>query len=179
LLFSQILLYDRHDSQREPVMKRTFGETVLLLLAIVMPTVATAEGNLLAPRQLEIIQTVMSADGRIDQALHSEFWELAPKKLRDDPSTQNKLAKMMDGSLAVGLLYQRETWNSIKASLYAGRVSKTPEYEKVKKQTLTIIPTEAYREGALRSIRNAEGLIKAIPNSKPNSSANGYINQSS
>lgn len=45
----------------------------------------------LTARQLEIMRTIRSVDGYIDEALHREFWSLMPSVMRNSPSAHQML----------------------------------------------------------------------------------------
>jgi len=128
----------------------------------------------LSPRQIEIIQTVLNPDGYISKKLHSEFWDLMPVEVRDDKQVRNDIVNFMDKNFLLSIQFTREGFASMKASIKAGRVVKTPGYESAKNKFNTSVPLQA-RQKIQKSIDNSEGMITAAAEAKPFQSNRGII----
>lgn len=147
--------------------------TIITLLIISTSSfVCASQGEELSQRQLEIVQIVLSPDGYITEGLHSEFWSLAPAKIAYDERKRNLFLTLMKEQFVYAIQFQRESWASMKASLEAGRISKTAQYSYVKSQIISVAPPEAKRQ-IRQSINNAEGMIKAAATKSPFQSARG------
>ena len=86
---------------------------------------------------------------------------------------------VMELSLITGMKFQRETWASIDASLKAGRIVKTRDYEIAKKEILESQVLSAARTQVERGVADAEGMIKAAATNALFQSARGplYVTQ--
>ena len=153
---------DLTDSQEVNPMKI---RSILALIALLLGTTAfaqasTGRGDDLTPRQTEIIQTVLNVEGFITEALHKEFWITAPPEVRNDARARAQFVQFIDRAIAVGVQFQRESWASVKLSLEAGRVVKSPGYELARKNILSLPQS---RQG----VANAEAMIKAAATGQP------------
>ena len=128
----------------------------------------------LSQRQIKIIQTVLNPDGYISKELHSEFWGLMPVEVRDNKKARNAIVYFMEKNFVFGIQFTREGFASMKVSLEAGRVVKTPGYESARNKLYTSVPPQA-RQKIQKSIDNAEGMIKAAAENKPFKSNRGTI----
>jgi len=143
--------------------------TVVVSLAV---SAAHAIASDLSPRQLEIIRTVLGADGYVSPQLHAEFWSQMPAEVRRDPKFARALHYIIDNT---GVPFQRETWASTKASLSARRVVKTPDYESARKSVLNAPPLPEIE----RAVNNAEAMIRAAAEGTPFQTPRGplYVTQ--
>ncbi len=116
-------------------------------------------------RLVEILQTVASPDGHIDQALHDEFWKIVKE---NNLATEIDFTKVNDESNK----FDVEVWQSIKLSFTKGKVTKTPNYESYKDQMLKKYPSDQLNA----SITRYENMMEAAANKKPISTAKGPIN---
>ena len=155
----------RMDPRRWEGPLATWGKGVMYSLltvaALAFPAQTTAFDDGLTARQREIIQAVMSADGFITEEMHADFWASAPAQVREDEETRSAFVRLIDRSIASGVRFQRESWASMKSSLEAHRVVKTPGYEAAKKAALNSSPQPQFRQQALMAVKNAEKMIEA------------------
>lgn len=147
----------------------------ILLVAVALPAHAEDAQNDLSSRQMEIMQTVMSVEGFITKELHSEFWASFSPAIRDDAMLRGAIVRFLDRSIAAGVRFQRESWASIKASLEAGRVVKSPGYAEAKKGVLSASTIPQYKRQSQRAVANSEGMIEAAAEGKPFQSPRGPI----
>lgn len=124
------------------------------------------EGGM-TPRQMEIIQTAMIADGYVNEELHREFWSTIPDDLKRQIELLGGFETVFTPILTAALRFQRETWASIKASMEAGRVVKSPDYEAAKKQALDATPPGPARQQVLPAFQSAERMIASAAKGKP------------
>lgn len=129
----------------------------------------------LSPRQLEIMQTALAPDGFVSPQLHAEFWSLAPPEVRRDPKIRDAFVALVDRTLVSGVRFQRESWASMKASIAARRVVKTPGYEDAKRAVLSASSLPQYVGQARTGVANAEGMIKAAADGAPFQTPRGTI----
>lgn len=148
---------------------------LILFVVMVMPSQSLATKDDLTPRQMEIIQTVMSVEGFITKKLHSEFWSSVPSAIRNDADVMAAFVRVIDRSIVSGVRFQRESWASMKASLEAGRVVKTPSYAIAKKSVLNASSHPQYKKQAQKGVTNAEGMIKAAADGKPFQTSRGLM----
>lgn len=152
---------------RRPLFKRHFFAFWALFIVCMTATTSTADQDDLSPRQQEIIQTVLSVEGFITRELHTEFWASVPLKIRNDIASREAFVRFIDRSIATGIRFQRESWASMKASLKAGRVVKSPGYTIAKKSSLSATSNPAYQQQAQKAVTNAENMIKAAAQGRP------------
>jgi hypothetical protein len=76
------------------------------------------------PRVASIVTQVAVPGGKVDKAVHDEFWDLLPKSVQANP-------KSFVANLAVvkSMTYQKELWESIRLSARSGKVTKTLSYQ--------------------------------------------------
>ena len=148
---------------------------VAFLSVALGPVSITASDHGLTSRQMEIVQTVLNVDGYITAALHREFWESVPDKIRSNLNASEGFIRVMEQALIVAVKFQRETWASINASLKAGRVVKTEEYESAKREVLESQMLLPERRQVKRGVAHAEGMIEAAGTNAPFQSPNGPL----
>ena len=139
----------------------------MLMVVLALPSQGLAAKDDLTSRQMEIIQTVLSVEGFISKELHDEFWASVPPAIRSDTKTRDAFVRFIDRSIAAGVRFQRESWASMKASLEAGRVTKSPGYAIAKKSALNASTIPQYKRQSQKAVANAEGMIKAAAEGKP------------
>ncbi len=152
---------------------RLVGIIVATLCVVNVSVGATDLAVVPTPRQLEIVGTVQNAGGYITEELHTEFWSLMLEPPSEDPAVWDEVLPIFDRYIAESIGFQREAWTSMKLSLAAGRVVKSPGYDAAKEKVLikTVIP--GYAENVLRVVRNAEAKIQAAADGKPFTSPQG------
>ena len=141
--------------------------SLLVIVILALPAQATAASDDLTPRQLEIIQTVLSVEGFITERIHSEFWTSVPARIREEPETREAFVRFIDRSIAAGVRFQRESWASMQESLKARRVVKTPGYMAAKEAALSVSQLRQFKQQAQKAADNAEGMIRAAAEGKP------------
>jgi len=127
---------------------------------------SSAHEPIISPRQIEIIQTVLNPDGYISKELHSEFWGLMPVEMKNNEQARSFINNFIKKGFVIGIQFNKEAWASMKASIEAGRVVKTPGYDLAKEKFYTSVPPQA-RSKIQKSIDNAEGMITAAAEAKP------------
>ena len=132
-----------------------------------------AQAQDLTARQHEILRTAIAADGWLTEPLHREFWSAVPAAMRSYPTTIATLVSYLDHSSAVALRFQRATWSSIKLTLAAKRIVKTPDYEMTKAEVLSASGVSQYRAGAERGVRNADVMLEAAATGRSMNGPNG------
>lgn len=124
-------------------------------------------------RQREILMTAINADGWLTEPMHREFWAAVPRRLLSDPKEVAAMTSALERGTLVAVRFQREAWESMKRSLAARKVVKTPEYEAAKAAMLASSPVPQYRQSAEAGARNAEAMIEAAATGKPMVSQKG------
>jgi len=147
--------------------RRGFICALASLLLNCFPLIALAAQDSLSARQLEIIQIVLSVEGYITKELHAEFWASVPPTIRHDAKTMEAFVRTIDRSIAAGVRFQWESWASMKASLEAGRIVKTPGYAIAKKSALNASTIPSFNQHARQGVANAEAMIEAAAGGKP------------
>ena len=147
----------------------------ILVVILAFLSQGRAVENSLTPRQMEIIQTVLNVDGFISKELHDEFWALMPPAIRDDAKTRDIVIRFIDRTLTASVRFQRESWASIKASMEASRVVKSPSYAIAKKSVLSASTNPQYQRQAQKGVADAEAMIKAVAEGKPFQMPRGLI----
>ena len=154
--------------------RRLYGRTIEKPAPVlVLPTRPQVAQDDLTPRQMEIIQTVLSVEGFITEELHEEFWSSVPSAIRTDAATRADFILFIDGAIAAGVRFQRESWASMKLSLDAARVVKSPGYEIAKKSALNSSSLHQYKQQAQQAVANAEAMIKAAAEGEPFQTSRG------
>jgi hypothetical protein len=138
-----------------------------LFVWLVLLAQDTAAQEDLTPRQMEIIETVVSVEGFITKEIHGEFWSSLPSAIRKDADTRAAFVRFIDKSIAAGVRFQRESWSSMKLSLETGRVMKSPSYAIAKKSVLNASSLPQYKRQSQQAVSNAEAMINAAANRKP------------
>jgi hypothetical protein len=147
--------------------------SVLVVCVVMISMTEVSVGNELSPRQSEIIRTVLGVEGFITKDLHEEFWSTLPSTVRKNTKERRDFLRSMDSLIAVGVLFQRESWASIKASLEARQVSKSPGYAEAKEKALYGVTNPGFRKQAKKGVANAEAMIRAAASGKPFQTPNG------
>lgn len=94
--------------------------------------------------------------------------------IREDPKNRKALFDLVDRTAAAGVRLQRETWASMKGSLSARKVVKTPGYDSARRDVLAAGLPE-FQVQAQKGIENAEGMIRAAASGAPFQTPNGAI----
>lgn len=129
----------------------------------------------LTPRQREIMRIALSADGYITEQLHGEFWAPVSKEIREHDTSLVYLRQSAGVLVAAGQDFQREFWLSVKATLRAGRVVKTPNYEAAQKRARQASSLPGYREQKDIGAENGERLLAAAAQGKPFQTPQGQM----
>lgn len=146
---------------------------LVVLVVLVLPTRSQAAQDDLTPRQMEIIQTVFSVEGFITEELHGEFWSSVPSAIRNDANFRADFIRFIDRTITAGVRFQRESWASMKLSLDAARVVKSPGYAIAKKSALNSSPLPQYKRQSQQAVANAEAMIKAAAAGEPFQTSRG------
>jgi len=143
-----------------------------LIAALIWATAQPARAQELTAQQQEILRTAIGADGWLTEGMHQEFWAAVPLAIKSDPKAIAALTSYLDRSSVNALRFQRATWSSIKLTLAAKRVTKTPDYETAKEEIrASSLPQE--RVGAERGVRNADAMLEAAATGRSMSGPNG------
>lgn len=146
---------------------------VLIFDGICISGTGTLPFSALTPRQIEIIQIVLNTDGGyISKELHSEFWGLIQSDISIIDLT--RVVPFIEKQLVIGMQFQRECWTSMKKSIEAGKVIKTPEYELTKEDFIFLALPEA-KDKVQSSIIISDAMIEAAGKNTPFKSSRGTI----
>lgn len=148
-------------------------KTAIGIVAAILLWASAAAAQDATPRQQEILMTAINADGWLTEQMHREFWAAVPQRLRSDPKEIAVMTSAMERGAFVAVRFQREAWESMRRSLTARRVVKTPEYEQAKAAMLASSPLPQYRQPAEAGARNAEAMIEAAATGRPMVSQKG------
>jgi len=121
----------------------------------------------LSARQLEIMRTVRSVDGYVNQDLHDEFWRLMPSALRNSSAADQILQDLLKEVQESREDFQKQTWLSAKESLRARRVIKTKAYLDAKDSVLAASANPGYQIKIRDSVASAERLLSAAASGTP------------
>jgi hypothetical protein len=146
-------------------MRATAFTVLIVLLA------NAAQADEMSPRQSEIFRVTLAANGWLTEDMYREFWAAVPAADRSNPEVK----KFLERAGGQALIFQRETWESVKLSLQAGRVIKSPGYEAAKATVLSSSTAALAREQVATGIRNAEGFMDAAATRKPFVTARGTV----
>src|SRR5262245_17089040 len=105
---------------------RRIGVSILFASWCVLAQPALAQE--LTARQQFILQTAMATDGWATEAMHREFWSAVPASIRSNPSSLFKFTSLIFLPASDALHSQKETWESVRLTLAAKRVTKTMGY---------------------------------------------------
>lgn len=141
-------------------MRRAFVTLLVVAwLSITGGQVVFANSSL-TPRQNEILQTVMNANGYLTKELHTELWASLPRSIVGNPKERDAFVRVIDRALIVSMRFQREGWASMRDSIDAKKISKTDDYEAAKRAIMDIaIPSNQAQLQA--AVKNMEGMIAA------------------
>ena len=145
------------------------GKLALLVfgMSLISPTVfAQADKQGLSAKQLEIIRTVQSADGYIDQKIHDEFWDSMPEFMRRADG-QKYLTKLFAQVGEARQNFMLQSWLSTKASLDARQVVRTQGYLDAKAEALGASDNPGYQSKIRESIGSAERMLSAAASGEP------------
>ncbi|WP_395022950.1 hypothetical protein [Dongia sp.] len=158
-------------------MKFVGGVCLALLLwfgNLVSPA-AAQDPYRITPRQKEIIQTIMNAQGGyIDAALYEEFWSAIPLT----GAEKAWLVEQMQAFMVNGQVFTRESWASAEIALRTGSYTETDDYKRAKQKNFDAL--HAMGPGAStadfeRSVANAERIIRGAANREPVDFGGGRI----
>lgn len=135
--------------------------SLVLLTVLLLPAPGRSAQDGLPPRQMEILQTVLSVEGFLTKELHSEFWASVPSAILNDAKMRTAFDQLINRSIAATVIFQRESWASMKASLEAGRIVKSPGYAMAKKNMLSVSSIPQIKDQLQTALGHAEGMIKA------------------
>jgi len=151
-------------------MNRLFAP-FLILLVIVCSVPAAAQD--MTARQKDILMTAINADGWLTETMHREFWAAVPKDIKSDPKAVAFIVATMEQGSLSAVQFQREAWGSMKKSLAARKIVRTPNYEKAKSAVLASSTIPQYRQQSEAGVRNADAMIEAAATGKPMVSQRG------
>lgn len=118
-------------------------------------------------RQREILRTVRSVEGYIDEELHKEFWELFPDFVREDPRLPTLMNDLLGEVGDARREFQKQTWLSVQESLTARRVVRTPGYLAAVKTMRGATANAGFQDGIEKSVLSAERLLAAAATGQP------------
>jgi hypothetical protein len=127
----------------------------------------------LSLRQQEIWQTIMSGDGYLSEEMHSDFWVAMPKSMFKDDADKAAYLRFMEKAMTSLLKFQREAWRSVRASMNAGQVVKTPGYDAAKAEVLSAFDGTGSKQNAASKLANGERMIEAAAKGQPIETPNG------
>ncbi|WP_346892385.1 hypothetical protein [uncultured Roseibium sp.] len=145
----------------------------LFVFMVSLPCLPVQAREGLSPRQQEIWQTVIPVDGYLTEEMHSDFWAAMPKSMFKDNADRAAYLRFLKKALTSGLKYQREAWHSVKATMNAGRVVKTPGYEAAKAETLSAFDGTGSKQKAAAAVANGERMLAAVAKGLPIESPDG------
>jgi hypothetical protein len=135
------------------------------------PSAPAKQANEIRPeltaQQLEIMRTVRSVDGYIDEVLHREFWSLMPTAIRNSTSAHQMLEDLFAEVGAAREDFQIQTWISAGASLEAGQIVRTTAYSNARDAALNASNNPGYQRSIHDSIASAERILAAAANGTP------------
>lgn len=115
----------------------------------------------LTNRQREILRTVLSVEGYIDETLHNEFWALFPDAARRDPKFGAQLEALFGQVTGARQEFQKQSWLSAQASATAKKVVRTPGYVASVQAVRSASANPGYKAEIDRSIASVERLLSA------------------
>lgn len=118
-------------------------------------------------RQREILRTVRSVEGYIDEDLHKEFWGAFPDFVRDDPRLPSLMNDLLGEVGDARREFQKHTWLSVQESLAARRVVRTPGYLTSVKAMQGATANAGFQDGIEKSVLSAERLLAAAATGQP------------
>lgn len=145
----------------------------LVALLIVLASGLTGSANAqsradpFTERQREILRTVRSVDGYIDEKLHNEFWSHIPRSIREDPRLQTLSQNLLGEVGEARLEFQKQGWLSARDSLSAGKVVRTPGYVAAVEALRNVSANARFQDGVERSIIATERLLAAAAAGQP------------
>lgn len=134
---------------------------MLLTLGIQNAAHAADTSPALSARQWEIIRTVQSVDGYVDQQLHREFWALMPAMVRNSSEAHQMLEDLLTETGEARQDFIEQSWISARESLKARRIVRTQGYLNAKAAVTTASQNAAYQAKVRESIAAAEKLLTA------------------
>ena len=148
---------------------------VVLALGLGIPAHAQSRAEPFTERQREILRTVRSVDGYIDEALHKEFWGLFPDSVRDDPTLPTLLNDLLGQVGEAREQFQKETWLSARESLALRKVIKTPGYVAAVRALRSATTNAEFQDGIGKAISSAEGLLTVAAAGQPLQTPEGPV----
>ena len=153
--------------------------SLLVALFFVQATSLAANAQQMSARHQVIMATALRADGWLTEQMHKEFWATMPPEIKNDPKAQEQVAAVVGRMMLPAVRFQRETWTSIRLSLNARRVVKTPDFDRAAEDLMGSTPDAATRKKVEAGIATAIQLMAAASSGKPmDSAARGsfYVN---
>ena len=119
----------------------------------------------LTPQRRAIAGTAIAADGWLTEQMHKSFWSADSAK--QNTAAMAEFRGAVELGIEVGQRFQRSSWSSIKLSLTARRVVKTPEYETNKAEMLRVSRLQGTREQGEAGARSADAMLEAAASGSP------------
>jgi hypothetical protein len=132
-----------------------------LLVFLICVAAQTAESQELTARQHEILKTAIATDGWLTEEMHREFWVPVPAAIRSDPKAVAAITSQFDAKAKNALRFQFATWSSVKLTLVAKRVTKTPDYELAKDEMVRASSGPQEQVAAEKGVRTADAMLEA------------------
>ena len=150
---------------------------LFLLIVMALPVYLPAQAQeYLSARQKEILQEVGRVDGYVTEEMHAEFWAESPNATFKDEADKGAYFRFIDRLATSGAKFQREVWSSVKASMDAGRIVKTPGYEAAKAGALAALNGKTdLQKQAVVGIEQNEKLFEAAAKGLPIESVEGPV----
>lgn len=154
-----------------------FVRNLSLLLFVVFAICPPGQAReFLSARQKEILQEVGRVDGYVTEKMHAEFWAESPNATFKDEADKEAFFVFIERLATRGAQFQRELWSSVKASMEAGRIVKTPGYESAKAAALEALDGRPdLQKQAMVEIKQNEKLFEAAAKGLPIESAEGPV----
>lgn len=158
-------------SSRKGYWMRFVANIVALLIVLASGFTGSAHAQSRAEpfteRQREILRTIRSVEGYIDEELHKEFWELFPDFVREDPRLPTLMNDLLGEVGDARREFQKQTWLSVQQSLDAGRVVRTPGYLAAVKTMRGATANASFQDGIEKSVSSVERLLAAAATGQP------------
>lgn len=153
------------------------ARNLILMLVMVLAVCHPAQTQeYLSARQKEILQEVGRVDGYVTEKMHAEFWAESPNATFKDEAEKEAFFVFIERLATRGALFKRELWSSVKASMDAGRIVKTPGYEAAKAAALEALDGRpGLQKQAMVEIAQNEKLFEAAAKGLPIESAEGPV----
>lgn len=140
---------------------------IVLALGLTGSAHAQSRAEPFTERQREILRTVRSVEGYIDEELHKEFWGLFPDFVRDDPRLPTLMNELLGQVGDARQELQKQTWLSVRESLASRKVVRTPGYIAALNAARRATTNPGFQDGIEKATVSAERLFSAAATGQP------------